>query len=464
MSNQNDFFKNLAKQKSEEAKVEEANRSNYQSFDNVEWTGFKGSPEGKVIRFTDDFFARKMDDFTDKSMIAPDGTHVLNKYSGRVINAVRILGDGGKFFWAIVPSKEEDPNHIYWRLMDTVLKRDWIDDPKGATNSDGTVKKVPVYVHEEAYKKLVGYFKNNGFDFNGSKNQYDKGWKVREGFVANVIDRIAIDRHRELQKTLVLSKSITVDEEKNRMYVNDYGIPSFGFVKPLFDLMGSYGQPNTFDMYIERTGEREMPWKIKNASRVIDEVPEFYHEFVSTDSGLTDEELSWERYDLDARFGVTSYLKWFKRAKVLIKEVDTSFKSYFFDELEEKAEKDKAEFDKKKKEETTSGATTGFTSEQTAEPTPEPSPEPEPAPAERRRRGATEEAVEPDTWSTLASHGFKGEMFYESNKPFIKSVDSTGNVTWETSKDIVGCTNATCDFETPEEPSIEGCLYCGAKF
>ena len=62
---------------------------------------------------------------------------------------------------------------------------------------------------------------------------------------------------------------------------------------------------------------------------------------------LTEEELSWERTDLDKIYPTTSYQKIYNRLKLFIQQVDAAFKTNFTDELEKLVEDEKVRFAEK---------------------------------------------------------------------------------------------------------------------
>jgi len=454
MATENDYFKQLAKKAKERNEQEEKSRGNFQSFDPILWTAFEDVGSSKVIRFYHNLIAQKPEDF---EIVDGKGEKVFNQFAPRTINLCTLYGDDGNKFYAYVPDKNDDPSHIFWRMYDLVLKREWIADPN---NPD---KKISRYLHKTSHPELVDRFETNGFNHNISKNKFDRGWKPQKVIIANVIDRSRMEEHREHKHSFLLSKNVNF-YEGNSYY--DIGIPSYGFIEQIFDVVSVYGGLTTYDLLVERTGEKGTPWKVRNGSRYIEEVPEKLRGFVSDKDHLTEEELSWELYDLDNIYKPTDHRKWFRKIKVLTKQIDLAFNTHFHEELEEKANKEQKEVDALKSETESKTTVQGFSSEDIKE-------EPKHEEAPKRRRSSTESTNMEVSWETLEKFGYKGkEFFTEEVKNLIERITSDGDVVWKDNAGTLTECFEDCNykgiqgrgFESPDNPIVKGCIYCSEKF
>lgn len=83
------------------------------------------------------------------------------------------------------------------------------------------------------------------------------------------------------------------------------------------------------------------PYQVCVASRVPEEVQSNMRQYIVTQAGLTEEEASWERYDLDKLYATTSYTKLWNRLRDTIKAIDNELDTHFYEELKELADKEK---------------------------------------------------------------------------------------------------------------------------
>jgi hypothetical protein len=84
------------------------------------------------------------------------------------------------------------------------------------------------------------------------------------------------------------------------------------------------------------------PWyKVWNGGHDTAHLQEAVIPFVAN-RPMTDEEASWEGWDFDSLFGITSYTKILSKLKDSIKRIDAEFKEHYLDELETYAAEEKA--------------------------------------------------------------------------------------------------------------------------
>ena len=216
-----------------------------------------------------------------------------------------------------------DYKHIYWRIINSVLEQE----------GKGQAKK---YVHKDRMPDIFNRVRYGSTKPTANQFKYDKGWKGREWLVANVIDREMMDVHREEKHTMILCKDARASKTNPDVVFYDEGVPAYGFVQPLVQsLFKPYKNWENYDVGIFRLGQKEMPYRLINASRYLPEVPEHMRDLVQPEGPLTDEELSWSLYDLRRLTRVTPYSRFFEKFGQLVMEVDNHLGTTFFDELQE---------------------------------------------------------------------------------------------------------------------------------
>lgn len=461
MSNeQQDIFKNIAQETTLEKKAEEERRSQPFEYTPLLWTAFTGSGDSKIIRIVSDFYVNKP---SDRDKCTLEGKPIFDNTSATIINLVEAYSDAGKKFFMYVPSEEDDPAHFYWRLYNLVLDGTYVDDPHAPPKKDGTPSQKKIHTHQKNHPDIVDRVFKNGINTGLAKGKFSNGMKAKRTFIANVIDREQMDRHREEKHTFLLSKNVREWEGKT---FYDTGLPSYGFSEELDKLVQMYSSLKGYDLYVQRTGVKTNPYEVKNASKFVqvapEEIPKDFHSFVSTEP-LTDEELSWERYDLVDTFKHSSYSKWFKNMKVFLKQVDSVFNTRFHDEVESKAKEEdakrKKEAEKAKKEESTTvqGTDLPATEETKAD---------EVTPKRRPRKEAVANNSLPLEWATFEKHGFTGEEYLtEELIAMMDSIEIVNNqltILWKQGTELYDCDNADCNCKLPEEAT--GCIKCSTVY
>lgn len=225
-----------------------------------------------------------------------------------------ILGDNDKKFRCIWPDKSEDPSWILWKIYDKVLSYDW-------DRANNVKRYHHVESHPEVFRRVA---KNN------SENQFEQGWKPSKFVHMNVIDRHDMDFHREERHLKVLSKKAS--ESGDRIFYEP-GIPEYLYSKIWDDVVEYNGDWHNYDVVLRKKNAN--PWyeafhAIDDRKKIQTEAREFIVE-----GDITEEELSWEGYDFDKLFPITSYSKIKNRLSKFIQMVDISFDTKYFQELEE---------------------------------------------------------------------------------------------------------------------------------
>ncbi|MCA1799873.1 MAG: hypothetical protein LC687_00125 [Actinobacteria bacterium] len=274
-----------------------------------------------------------------------------------------------------------DYHHLYWRIINSVLEQEGKGQAKTYVNKD----RMPDVFNRVRY----GSVKPTANQF-----KYDKGWKGREWLVANVIDREQMDVHREEKHTMILCKDARSSKNNPDVVFYDEGVPAYGFVQPLVQsLFKPYKNWENYDVGIFRLGQKEMPYRLINASRYLPEVPEHMQSVVVPEGPLTEEELSWDLYDLRRLTRVTPYSRFFERFGQLVMEVDNHLGTTFFEELQDKVAQEELE-NPTQEASTPSVSTESESIETEAAETTEPEVKEEPVP-EVRSRPARQPVEEP---------------------------------------------------------------------
>lgn len=258
----------------------------------------------------------------------------------------KIKDDQGKIMYLILPPKEDmlEASHFMWRVIAAVKKREYISGK-------------PVYVNEVNHPDIWAIVSKGGFKSeDGFSYTYANGWDARRMLLINCIDR-ADNWCKENKHTKVFSKNISISSAGAEFA--DMGVNSYGFLNKLIDNGSTYGSWEKYDSYVMRIGQKTEPFRILNASAYkksnmkteLKGITETEFAAISLEDSLTDEEKSYERYDLEKHFKVSSYQKLLKRLGNSIKKIDTALGTHFYDELIALAAKEKEEmaFDKEAK-------------------------------------------------------------------------------------------------------------------
>lgn len=314
MAVSDDAFEAYARQQEAEALAasQRGNGGGFQAnYEEIQWSGLEPN-KMKIIRAVGG---------------PPDSG--LDKTTARTVRISYIYGDDGKPFRCILPERSDDPGHLLWKIISRVKAVEWIDKKR-------------VNVVEQRYPEIYNIVTKNGLSGADKRAIYDRGWEGQLKLVMNIIDREQMDWHREHKHTMLLSKNIGVGKD-GRLWPEE-GVPSWGFSSLLGQLFKFYKSWEKYDIGITRTGIKETPYRVINACKHIEEVtpPELAKLVVNLP--LTEEEASWERYDLSKIFGVTRYTKIYNKLRITIARIDATLGTNFEAELKNLVEKEKEEF------------------------------------------------------------------------------------------------------------------------
>ena len=317
MPDVNDQFKQFAEQVAQDEADKANKRGGFTAnYEKVKWTGLE---QGKI-----------------KIIRALGGVPNSgdSPYTSRVVRIAYVIDDKGKRMKVVLPSQEKDPQYLMWRIVNRVMEPSW------EKVGDKNVKSYPVQSKHPDVFNIVAY---NGLPESNVKRKYGlegKGWQGREFLLMNCIDRALTSWHKENKHSVLLSKKVTLDTDKNGNpieYVEE-GVPSFGFINILASsLFRYYGDWKGYDIGVEKTGQQSTPLIVKNASKHLEEIPESLKGLV-VDGPITKEESEYEMYDLDKLYGVTTYTKLFNRLRLTIAKIDLALGTRYSDELKSMAD------------------------------------------------------------------------------------------------------------------------------
>lgn len=249
--------------------------------------------------------------------------------------------DGKQIFYLYLPLRSDDPetDHLMWRIIDAVYRKEWVKDPTTGKNKPVEVVKIQ---HPDIYE-LVN---KGGFTEADGKwpYMYARGWRGPEMLLINCIDR-RDDWCKTNKHTKLLSKSVNVTDD-GKEYA-EFGIPAYGFFDKLVDIRKNFKQGwEHYDVVVTKTGEGiETKNNLFNGTAFTTEaaraakldlgmgIPESEYKYISQEPALTNEELSYQRYNLDENFRPTSYHTINKYLGKSITKIDAALGTHFAADL-----------------------------------------------------------------------------------------------------------------------------------
>jgi len=261
----------------------------------------------------------------------PTGRHG-DPTAAKFVEVAMIVGDDGKKFRCIFPDQREHKDWIMWRILN----------------------KVGAYTYNRETKTRS--YKNQGSPClrqiltNGNEtSSYESGWYPKRVLVVNVIAREEMEWHRANKKLMLLSKKMTPSKREGDEPFYELGIPASTYQTLIDEVVESSGDWEMYDVLMKRLTEKPY-YKVLHATddlkKFRDELSTFTYFENFASAPLTQEELSWERWNIDEMFPITTYTKLNNHLAIWIKKIDAEFGTNFATELAELAAEEAAEWAK----------------------------------------------------------------------------------------------------------------------
>jgi hypothetical protein len=367
-------------------------------------------------------------------------------YSAKDIFTSRILGDNDKYFRCNWPDKNAQSNWILWKIYDLVTSGNWVDTDVLLPN--GKKKREKKCIYEESHPSIFYRVTKN----NRIEQPYEKGWLPAKSVVINVIDRHDMEWHRQNKHTKLLSRNVNVD--KNGIAWYDAGVPESLYNTIWDEIVEKAGWFDEYDIAIRRI-EGDPYYRVYHAEKGDWQIDENVKQFVVKGS-LTDEEKSWEKYNIDSITKVTSYYKIKKNLESIIGQIDKTFNKKFTEELNDFLEMERKEWEKNKTiiDETKPEVPKEIKSE----------------PKKVLQRGestteSTKEIIEVFSVNFLDKKIYQGidKLDDKMKAQIIGLNEKDGSLIYsKDSPQLYGCKDKKCNFESPENFSF--CPKCGIEF
>lgn len=407
-------------------------------------------------------------------------------YSPKIVFLSWITDDNGKKMRVIWPSRTENRDWPLYKIMNKLLSYEYSrENDSRIYHYRNSKPKLFYRVLKNKILRPQDIANNGGIteECEKSLNPYESGWYYGKFVVMNVIDREFMDWHKENKHTMLLSKkaSSRTLPDGTTAYNYEPGVP-----KTVYDLltgediMAVYHDFLDYDVIIKKLDDQ--PWykmwhpeeekkfisSFNSKENFIEKYP-FYNPEIHL-RPLTDEEKSWDRYNVDQLFKVTSYQKIRNRLGDFIKEFDKEFNTSVFEEVDFLAKKEREKYNNdedsedNKKENQTSKVIENKPMNERKEPQTS-----NDLPV--RVRSSVKEEVEENSFNLEAfkESGFEGiDKLLDAEKSMIIGFDEEkGTFIYHTDEEIYKCINSKkednpCLMQAPE--SFQYCPKCGIKF
>lgn len=300
-----ELFKRTAAQKEQEKEERERSRNSNNPFTEITYAPLHNNSYAQ-FRILGNPAEARMEDNT----------------SPKIIYYSMIRGDDDKLFRCIWPDPTEGDGKtwILWKIYNKILSYTW-DAEKSERH----------YHHKESHPLLFNrVFKNGRPDVT-----LERGWKPTVAVLMNVIDRSMMNWHDENKHTAIISKKVTESSSGSLFY--EPGIPKMVYDELWSEIVENSGDWQDYDVVIYKTTTDPF-YRVYHA---VDDVKKFADKWeegqqfaAMADAPLTNEQRSWERYDLDKLFPITSFTKIHNRLSSFIRSVDDAFQTRYADELD----------------------------------------------------------------------------------------------------------------------------------
>jgi hypothetical protein len=387
-------------------------------------------------------------------------------FDPKMVFSSKIKDDKGNMFtvrWS------EDSEWILNKIYTTVLSYKW---DKTALRDDGKQGK-RIYKYVDSYPKMVDRVLHNNEEakawVDGGKTKMieNSGWRPSSSIYFNVIDRADYQWHKENKSFKLIAKKVSYGENSKGEKVAYYeaGIPNSLYKLLLDTVVEEKGDWQDFDIAIKKIKDDPYykMYSVNDERKISDEK----HAPMSNEP-LTEEELSWKKFDIDKITPITHYKTIQNRLGTFIKEVDKNLETSFSSELEELVSKEKAELDAKKLADVNlKDSPDDDMTEELVEKTEEAVEENVELPSEKKSR--SKESVSNDFWSNPELASWKKlDLLKSKYSQFVADIkdgnviykDNDGEILGHNDPDVIECTDCHCDTYV----NIPFCPKCGAEF
>jgi len=227
-----------------------------------------------------------------------------------------------------------------------VTESKWVDYPDGKTDENGKKGRyMPIHADSEVQKTVSLNISDH------INNKFPPNFFPKVRFLANVIDRHD-DWCKENKHTKFLSSKKTVKYydnvneqgektgEQTKVVFKDNGVPISVFNKIVENVLAHQGQKNwnKVDIVIKKIA-KDKDYSVRDMTE--HKISEEAKRIGSTEP-LTEEELAYEKYDLDKNNDTTSYEKIKKNIGKLIQKWDIEQGTRWFEQLQILVDEEKA--------------------------------------------------------------------------------------------------------------------------
>lgn len=239
-----------------------------------------------------------------------------------------LRSDDGKKTRIVFPDHQNNKSWILWRVIDLVLSSRMVGQGDSRHRE---------YLYENAHPECFKRVRWNG----GESNPYENGFYPTAYVNINCIDRSDMEWHKENKHTKLLSKRASKIGDSDTFFF-DTGIPVMCYNTIFDECVEPFGDWEEYDVVIRKLNDN--PWyKAYSGTHDFNRISDVAKTFV-VDGPLTEEERSWERYDLDSLYSVTSYSKIKSKLGEFFRKVDVDFGQHFSEELDTLVEKEKEQW------------------------------------------------------------------------------------------------------------------------
>jgi hypothetical protein len=361
---------------------------------------------------------------------------------------------------------EIDTSFILYRLWKKATEYDWkeyTEEEKSQRQDDRNGEKIFKHAHTKTFQRITSNKAN--------WDSYPKAVEIKKRVVMNVIDRQDNWCQENKHSKILFAK---VDrytpngstEEIERAH--EYGVPNMFYDILWEEVVRHWGWDENgipVDIVATATGKIPNAYKIYDAEdtkRIEDSSAK-----IASTKPLTQEEMSYELYDLDDIYKECSHYKLKENLIGLFKQCDADFGTNFTEELLELAKEEEKEYNESQKAKQSEEK-----KEEREDPQPAPQdkdePEERPARESREEKSEQEEVDFEKVLSMLPNWDKLSELDKEDIKNGIEDIEGFV-IRYKSDVKPVPCDDANCKFPESEigtmlPSTVINCPVCGMKF